>query len=169
LTDDDASERLEAIQEGMTAAITSVRDVIFDLAPPHLGGGLIEATTLLCKRLFGDTDTVATVSGSEPDLVPRDSQLVYRIVAEALRNVRRHAHASSVEVDFDCRPSEIVVSVRDDGLGFPDDGPEQRPGHLGLRTMNERAQALGGSCSLTHRPGGGTVVAVRIAGAVPRT
>ncbi|WP_017594404.1 sensor histidine kinase [Nocardiopsis potens] len=78
----------------------------------------------------------------------------YRIVQEALANVRRHAGASSVRVAVGYAPGELAVEVADDGSG----GAEPPAEGNGLRGMRERAAALGGRITAGPRPGGGFLV-----------
>lgn len=75
----------------------------------------------------------------------------YRIVQECLTNVVRHAHARHVEVVLDATATHLSVQVHDDGRGLPHD---LVPGR-GLRGMHERAEAVGGSVSVTDHPHGG--------------
>nr|BFE88536.1 hypothetical protein GCM10020093_111370 [Planobispora longispora] len=77
----------------------------------------------------------------------------YRIVQEALTNVRKHAAATTVRVALE-RGEHLVVRVSDDGVGVP----QERRSGVGLASMRERAAELGGTCLITSPPGGGTTV-----------
>jgi signal transduction histidine kinase len=82
----------------------------------------------------------------------------YRIAQEALNNVARHAHASDVRVELALDGRVVRLEITDDGQGFdPRDVP---PGHFGLNTMRERAEALGASLAVATGSGRGTVVIV---------
>ena len=79
---------------------------------------------------------------------------------EALTNVAKHACARAVTVQLDIRGKqrcELVLRIKDDGAGF--DPLAHRPGHLGLRTMRQRAEQLGGSLTVASSPGEGTTIA----------
>ena len=78
------------------------------------------------------------------------------VLAEALSNVIRHAEATRVEVVIEAG-DDIVLTVRDDGRGLPDDASPS-----GLANIAQRAEQLGGSCEVQSSPGGGTVVAWRV-------
>ncbi|MCZ2111568.1 MAG: hypothetical protein LC118_18745 [Dehalococcoidia bacterium] len=78
----------------------------------------------------------------------------FRIAQEALTNVLRHAHASACELQIETRPRALVLSILDNGHGLDE---SSLPG-VGLRSMRERAEELGGSLTLEPRDGGGTVV-----------
>jgi signal transduction histidine kinase len=84
---------------------------------------------------------------------------LYRIAQEALNNIAHHADANQVTLSLICRPEQVVLEIRDDGVGFePGELPAE---HLGLRIMKERAAAIGAELSLQSRPGMGTNVCVR--------
>ena len=68
-----------------------------------------------------------------------------------------------VVVRFDHTDGELRVVVADDGVGVPEGGPASEPGHLGLRTMTERAQTIGAACTVARRSGGGTEVVLTVA------
>jgi signal transduction histidine kinase len=93
---------------------------------------------------------------------PTEIQLV-RIVQEALSNVRKHAGASHVEVYVGVDEEAVGVEIVDDGRGF-DPLLLDRSGwpRLGLQTMRERAQAIGGAFEVVSAPGEGTRIAVHV-------
>jgi signal transduction histidine kinase len=85
---------------------------------------------------------------------------VYRIAQEALHNAARHARARAVNVVLDSDAGELVLHVSDDGRGF--DPSMTFPGHLGLRSMRERAIAAGGALQIESAPGRGTAIMARV-------
>ena len=112
-----------------------------------------QARTGIASELVGD-----------PDLSRLDNEAsiaLFRILQEALTNVMRHAHASSVTVTIERDDGAVLMEVVDDGRGFT---PPDTPYHvsLGLLGMRERAAALGGATTLTSQPGAGTTVRVRL-------
>jgi signal transduction histidine kinase len=84
----------------------------------------------------------------------------YRVLQEALHNAVRHACAGRIEVDLTRAGWDLTVTVRDDGVGFAPDPEEEGSRSLGLQSMRERAEALGGSFDLRTAPGAGTTVTV---------
>ncbi|MDX1524454.1 MAG: ATP-binding protein, partial [Anaerolineae bacterium] len=79
---------------------------------------------------------------------------------EALTNIARHAQAGQVTIDLDIKPQQVIATVKDDGVGF-DTGNLRLPlerHSLGLVSMRERAELLGGQFTLTSSPGHGTTV-----------
>ncbi|HJS59944.1 MAG TPA: sensor histidine kinase [Vicinamibacteria bacterium] len=92
---------------------------------------------------------------------------LYRILQEALSNVRRHAEADVAKVRLWTHRGRIVLEIRDEGRGFdppPLVGPEatERSEHIGLRGMRERAAMIGGSLRIRSHPGRGTRVRVEV-------
>jgi signal transduction histidine kinase len=92
---------------------------------------------------------------------------LYRILQEALSNVRRHAEVAAAKVLLRVKKGRIVLEVRDEGKGFeppPLLGPRgtERSEHIGLRGMRERAAMIGGSLRIRSRPGHGTCVRVEV-------
>ena len=86
-------------------------------------------------------------------LPPATEVTAFRIVMEAVTNVSRHGNASRCVVHLALNEA-LEVRVEDDGTGV---SPDHVPG-VGLRSMQERAAELGGTCAIEPRPGGGTVV-----------
>jgi signal transduction histidine kinase len=82
----------------------------------------------------------------------------YRIASEALTNVARHAKASRCEIQLRLEDATLELSVTDDGVGI---GAEVNAG-VGMLSVRERAAELGGVCSVSCPPAGGTVVQVRL-------
>jgi signal transduction histidine kinase len=80
---------------------------------------------------------------------------VYRIVQEAAFNVVKHAGASRMEISVDASSGCLRVCVEDDGHGFPSDSsPVDQAGHLGLISMVERAEAIGGQLHISSSENG---------------
>ena len=93
----------------------------------------------------------------------RDEQLnLYRIIQEALTNVARHSQAKRVNIKFDCFPSEIEVTIKDDGRGLSSPGDTNPSHHLGIEGMRQRAAMLGGTLQVISGPPGGVTVDLRI-------
>jgi signal transduction histidine kinase len=110
----------------------------------------------------------------EPDLGDISTpvrEALYRIGAEALTNIEKHAHAHAVTLSLLRYEETITLQVEDDGVGLPalvtagqrsaetqPNRPSSPPGHYGITGMRERVEALGGRLSLTSRPNRGTIV-----------
>lgn len=94
--------------------------------------------------------------------LPADVQVqVLHVVQEALSNVRKHAQAREVWVDVQQAP-QWRVEVRDDGIGFAEQGANLEQTHVGLRIMRERAQRIGATVEVASVPGSGTCVVLTL-------
>jgi signal transduction histidine kinase len=87
---------------------------------------------------------------------------LYRIVQEALNNAVRHARAESITVGVDAGDGTVTITVRDDGVGFDPAARAIRERRLGLTSMRERAESLGGEFIVETAPGAGTTVRVEV-------
>ncbi|MEW6325562.1 MAG: ATP-binding protein, partial [Nitrospirota bacterium] len=120
---------------------------------------------------FSRRTAIGTRLIAGPDLgpLPSGAQMpLFRIIQEALSNVRRHAGARQVTVELTAGESALEVAVRDDGCGF-DAEAQARGGsaHFGLQIMRERAARLGGSVRIESQAGRGTTVRLRVARGAP--
>lgn len=92
--------------------------------------------------------------------VPLDvEQTTYRIIQEALANVARHSQARHAKIALSYTKAELSCKISDDGIGFD---PEKKNGGFGIRSMQERANALGSDLLLESAPGDGTRIAFTI-------
>jgi signal transduction histidine kinase len=99
----------------------------------------------------------------DPRLSPHAEVQLLRIIQEALANVRKHASATRARVRLVMENGMVAASVEDDGVGFdPEALGRATVPRFGLSTMRERAEAIGGTLTITSLPGGGTAVVARI-------
>jgi signal transduction histidine kinase len=149
-------------RQALAEANKRLRRLLFELRPPALDeAGLAAALELFLTDAFSHNGFDWRVDNRLPtEPSPAVRAILYRVALEALTNVRKHAHASLVEVSLERRGAGVAVRVRDDGDGFELPAPEAPPGpgHIGLLSMRERAEAAGGQFSLTSEPGAGTTV-----------
>jgi signal transduction histidine kinase len=150
------------------AGMAEMRALIFELRPESLESeGLVNALEKQVAALSARHHLeVSTVLSAEPQVAPPIKEAVYRIAQEALHNIARHAHARHVDVALDQPPGEIVLRISDDGRGF--DSGASFPGHLGLRSMRERAAAIGAELEVQSAPSQGTRMIVRVPLTPPR-
>jgi two-component system sensor histidine kinase UhpB len=145
----------------------TIQNVASDLRPPMLDDyGLQPALHWYAEQFSARTGVAIWVRAGAPDeRVAADVEIaLFRIVQEALNNVAKHARAKSVVIALECQGSEYVMSVVDDGMGFraADERADRPRPKLGMVTMRERAQAVGGRLLIEPRPGGGTRLTVRV-------
>ncbi|HEV7578799.1 MAG TPA: sensor histidine kinase [Mycobacterium sp.] len=103
---------------------------------------------------------VRLVVAEEPTIAPSAKATLARIAREALRNTAKHAQATHVQLVLEVGPSDVTLSVTDDGRGF--DADAAHPGHFGLQLMREQALAVGAALDVVTAPGRGTQVRVRM-------
>jgi len=156
-----SAAELANLHETVVRAIERLRSLVFELRPSTLDrdglGPALKAYVEHAALQTGWTTAVIDRVGTEPG--PELRAMLYRIAVEAIGNARKHAHATHVEVRAVSAGAGVMVSVIDDGVGFdPGVAAEPRPGHLGLQTMVERAELLGGWCRISSEPGAGTRV-----------
>jgi signal transduction histidine kinase len=138
-----------------------LRRVSHELRPTILDDlGLVPALEFLAEGVSRRGGFRVRVEGNiEGRLPPAVETALYRVVQEALTNISRHARARNVELVLRREGSEILCTVRDDGIGF-DAAKVQSPGNhgrgLGLIGMKERLSAVGGSLVLSSLPGRGS-------------
>ncbi len=145
------------------AGLAEMRALIFELRPEALREeGIVAALDKQAAALRARYNIEVAASLEEmPDDLPLDvEEALYRIAQEALHNTVKHARATRVDLDLDCDGSDLSLTIADNGRGF--DAGGSFPGHMGLHTMRERAERLGGSIALTSAPGEGTRIEVRI-------
>jgi signal transduction histidine kinase/HAMP domain-containing protein len=154
----DAVEPVEYISSLAEAGLTEMRALIFELRPESLETeGLVAAISKQAAALQARHGLAVECDlRSEPQLPLPTKETLYRITQEALHNTVKHAKATSASVVLEVSDGEISVIIQDDGAGFNPDG--DFPGHLGLRSMKERAVKSGGTLSIESAPGSGTRV-----------
>ncbi len=140
----------------------SARDISSDLHPSILDYmGLQAALKDLGEKFSQRSGIPVTIGGSAAvQRMPADMEIaLYRIGQEALMNCAKHSKARSVLIGLDQDAQGVKLTIQDDGAGFR--ANELRTPGLGLLSMQERAQAIGGSCRIDSAPGAGTLVTVQ--------
>jgi two-component system NarL family sensor kinase len=177
----EGARRAARLTELAASAQAELRALLRELRPPSghdsaaevLSAGIVQlrgsGLDAGLRRLLADSlpDGVATrleMSAYEPQAEMVEEAL-YRVVQEALANVAKHAAAKNVRVAVVLENDEIHLTVIDDGRGFAvrQKKPSETGGHhLGLLSMRERLEALGGRFEVRSKPGEGTEVHARI-------
>ena len=154
-----AGKLLDAAGDGLAEAVRDVRQVIEDLRPPALDDlGLAATVEGLARRMRTAALDVVVETAPLPALPAAVDVACYRIAAEALANAAKHARASRVTVDLRVADGDLLLTVTDDGVGLPA-APRSRG--LGLSSMRQRAEEIGGRCAI-ESDGGGTRVSVAL-------
>jgi signal transduction histidine kinase len=152
-------DNIDAVDE----ALRLVRDLSVDLRPPVLDDlGLVTALRWYVDRYSKRTGLKVKVIIDLPDRNERFSRecetACFRIAQEALSNIARHAQASQAQVRLMKHENGLVLTVKDDGVGFDLDKRAPRIATLGLVSMHERAHAAGGAVEIDSARSKGTEV-----------
>lgn len=144
------------------AGLAEMRALIFELRPESLATeGLVAALNRQVAVLHARYRLIVeTERADEPDVSLEVKQALYRIAQEAFNNIVKHARASTVVIRLTQQEHEIILEVRDNGKGFDPANPF--PGHLGLRSMQERAAQVNGTFTMKSAPGQGTCIRVSV-------
>jgi PAS domain S-box-containing protein len=157
-------DNIARLGETAQQALKEMRLLVYELRPLALEqAGLADA---LQNRL----DAVEKRAGVQAQLrvelnveLPAEVEnTLYRVAQEALNNSLKHAEANKVVVSLRSSRKQVEMEVVDNGRGFEVEAPRDQGG-LGLVSIRERVEALGGTWSISSRPGGGTRVLVHVA------
>jgi PAS domain S-box-containing protein len=153
---------LDEMHQLAQTGLTEMRALIFELRPESL-----EHDGLVCalERQAAALETrhrlpVARRLCAEPKVPMPIKEVVYRVAQEALHNAAKHARAGHLELQLSHARGQLVLRIGDDGRGFVPNAAF--PGHLGLRSMRERAAVVGGTLEISSAPGKGTRVSLRV-------
>jgi signal transduction histidine kinase len=148
-----ARELILELKAQSTTAIEDIRGLIYNLRPPVLDDlGLIDALREFLARFPEEQPEIRIRSETRLPALPAAVELAaYRIVQEAVNNVVRHAGAEHCDVFLFIEANHLRLDIIDDGGGMPADVHEG----IGLRSMFERAEELGGRVEFGSRSGGG--------------
>jgi signal transduction histidine kinase len=158
--DPEASLVADELLVDIQTAIGQTRELAYGLRPPILDDqGLVAAIRDRLRPATMENPRITIHAPEDRMALPAAVELAaLRIVQEAVSNVRRHASASACVITLEASASELTIEIADDGVGIP---RSHRSG-LGLASIRERADELGGASSVGRRSVGGTVVSVRL-------
>jgi two-component system, NarL family, sensor kinase len=139
-------------------AMRRLRSGIVQIHPPNLQASGLEAALADVVAPLAAESIQTTVDVTDSPLSEDVARLFYRAAGEAVRNVRRHAHASTVSIRVSANGHLAQLSVVDDGTGFTASQREQSlaEGHVGIALLEDAAARLGGRLEVTSGPGAGT-------------
>ncbi|HEV7815170.1 MAG TPA: histidine kinase [Janthinobacterium sp.] len=150
-------------------SIDAVHRISLDLRPSILDFGIVAALDWQSREFEKQAGLPCSFTSNEKeiDLGLDHATALFRIFQEALTNIAKHANATRVTVKLARLRHHISLKITDNGAGIRQ-ADRAKPQSFGLRGMAERANALGGTLTLSHAAGGGTVVAIKIKLATPR-
>jgi signal transduction histidine kinase len=166
LLDRDPPAAVEPVDYVLSLAevgLAEMRALIFELRPESLENeGLIASVRKQVEAVQARHGMQVDFQPcEEPDLPLPVKEAAYRIAQESLHNVVKHSRATEVRVAISSATTGLQLEVADNGSGFDTAG--DFPGHLGLRSMAERAEKSGGQLRVTSQPGAGTRVTATFA------
>ena len=158
------AEFARQIADLVKEVVSDVRTLEKGLSVTHLeqGEGLLEALEDLAEqvRARGEIECLLCVPTSKPVLEPQTAMYLFRIAQEAVHNAVTHSQAQRVEIRLSMKRDAVVLSVRDDGVGFPEGEsrlPEARF-RIGFPIMHFRSRAIGAKLEIKHLRRGGIEV-----------
>jgi PAS domain S-box-containing protein len=163
------ADKIKHMTEILHQTITDIRNIAYDLRPPELDQfGIIKAIFQLCKDISdraGLKLNFSVIGTKDVKFDPEIEINVYRLVQEVLRNIERHAKAKNVTVKIVSHYPKLIIKIKDDGIGF--NVEEQlkkglKEKKLGLRSIQERANLMGGKLRLKSTQGKGTTVVLEM-------
>ncbi|MCS7062198.1 MAG: histidine kinase [Anaerolineae bacterium] len=159
---DKLTQPLDYVLQLAEAGLAEMRALIFELRPESLQNeGLVaalskqSASTQARYGIVVETDLC-----DEPPLPFEYKEALYRLTQEALHNIVKHAKASRVHLRLTMDEHSIWLEIQDNGIGF--DVESDFPGHLGLKSMRERVEKIGGTLTIASAPGQGTTITARV-------
>lgn len=161
MLDSDRHKVIEALDYVISLTrngLAEMRALIFELRPESLEKeGLVNALIKQTEALRGRYDIEVDVSiCEEPDVSLQVKEAIYRIAQEALHNAVKHAYPSRLALSMTCDGSNLILIISDDGMGF--DPTLEYSGHLGLHSMHERAEGVGGRLEIFSKAKAGAQI-----------
>jgi two-component system sensor histidine kinase UhpB len=151
----------------LDSTMDAIEDVMSELRPPMLDDHGLAAALDWHARIFSRRTGIAVVVHADEPAVqpaPQVQIALFRIAQEALNNIAKHAGARHAEIALDQEDGHCVMSVRDDGIGFDvgENASDKPKTGIGIVTMRERSQAVGGRFEVQALPERGTRLTVRV-------
>jgi PAS domain S-box-containing protein len=166
---EEIKQKISEISDILQGSITAVRDLSYDLRPPGMDHLSLARTIFQYCEEFSKSQGLELefhAAGIEELRLDYDVEInLYRLVQEALNNVRQHAQASCVTVRLVASFPTLILRIQDNGLGFDVEGRMIRATsekRMGLDSMNERVGLLNGNLKIQSRLGEGTQIIIEV-------
>lgn len=165
-----AREELKNLKRTVRDSLIDVRRIIYDLRPMSIEDlGLIPTLEKYIEKFSLESDIQVNfqIIGVKRDIQDKNVTLtIFRIVQEALNNIRNHSNSKTAEVVIEFLPLRLVLKVSDRGIGFDSNeikvDMDDTTGGFGLFSMKERIELLDGTLDIDSRVGKGTTIRVTI-------
>ncbi len=156
---------LEQVEHGLDEAYTDLRELIAHCRVPIEQQGLLPSIERVVSKFREETGIhiLLQCECQDPDVPANMEMNIYRIVQEALTNIKKHADAHIVRVLLSCDDNgHFRILIENDGKGFDKESVESKEGqHLGLTIMQERARHLGGELKIESELEEGTRIELK--------
>ncbi len=168
-----ARTELLSLKNAAMTTFQKIKNFMFELRPMMLDDLGLAPTLRRYVEAFGEKSGIRatlTIMGTERRLAPYSEVTLFRAIQELLTNVRQHAQATNVRVQLDMDEQTVRAVVEDDGTGFevePTLAASAQRRTIGLSTMRERIEMLGGQMTVESAPGNGTRVTVELPATEP--
>jgi len=164
-----AKAKLLEISKRLQGSINTIRDLSYDLQPPTLAEmGLLKALEIYCEEFSNQFGRKVDFQSAGLNLFKLDADTeihLYRLVQEGLNNIRKHADSEKAVVRLLGVFPNIILRIEDTGKGFDVKARELALGdekRMGLRSMKERVNMLGGQMTIQSNPMQGTKIYIKI-------
>jgi len=164
----EVSQKVSRLTGLLDHAIFTVRDLAYDLRPPGLDEmGIAQALVMYCDDFSEKTRIRVECHsvGIEKLKIDFNTQInIYRMIQEGLNNTHKHADATRAIVKLTAAYPNIILRIEDDGKGFDVEKRQREMDsekRMGLRSLKERADLLGGIMLVTSQPGQGTKILIK--------
>lgn len=161
--------KVSALSGLLDRAIRAVRDLAYDLRPPGLDEmGIVPAMATVCEEFSEKTGIQVAYrpAGIERLKLDVDTQInLYRMLQEGLNNIYKHAEATEAVVKLTAAHPNLLLRIEDNGRGFDVEkrareiDSEKR---MGMRSLQERTELLGGTMIVSSTPGRGTRILIKL-------
>jgi PAS domain S-box-containing protein len=162
-------QKITRLSDILQRSIASVRDMAYDLRPPGLDQlGLVKTLYLYCED-FSQTSRIdidfAAAGMDALDLTYEIEINIYRLIQEALNNIKRHAGAKRVTIRLVASSPDLVIRIKDNGKGFDVKTRRKqalKEKRMGLQSMVERVRLLDGKINIQSKSNQGTYIYIGI-------
>ena len=162
-------EKTSELSKILKRSIAALRNFAYDLHPPGLEQlGLVRTAYQYCEE-FAEKNQINInffAAGMDDLTIPFDTEInLYRLIQEALWNIKKHAHADSVTLKMVASFPYIILRIEDDGKGFDINDrmvSAVKEKRMGLRSMEERVSLLNGKMKIQSRPTEGTKICIEV-------
>lgn len=157
LSDANDKIQIEKINENFDTVLNRMREISYNLTPNVLKRtGLVSALSEYIYNINNSRILKISFNYSDALLLDENSSVnIYRIVQEIIHNTIKHAAASQLDIKFKSEKNKLIISLKDDGIGF-DQKEVLNKGGLGLKSLYNRSQLMNGKMFLNSNEGTGT-------------